>query len=79
MITIITITSPLRSLSKITRETNHQLTLQMPKKQVESSKKAAGNARKAAAAASKADAENSRKAAEEAQEWEKGAKSNAKK
>jgi hypothetical protein len=48
------------------------------KKLPENSKKAAGNAQKAAAAQAKADAENAKKAQAEAQEWSKGAKSNAK-
>lgn len=45
----------------------------------ENSRKAAGNARKAEAEAQKAAAENARSEAAEAEEWSKGAKSNAKK
>ncbi|KAI0152391.1 hypothetical protein F4776DRAFT_29410 [Hypoxylon sp. NC0597] len=49
------------------------------KKGGENSKKVAGQARKAEAAAKKAAAEDAKKAAVEDAEWEKGAKSNAKK
>lgn len=45
----------------------------------ENTKKAAGNAKKAEAAAQKAATENAKKAEAEAEEWGKGAKSNAKK
>ncbi|KAI1083487.1 DUF1014-domain-containing protein [Whalleya microplaca] len=51
----------------------------MGKKGGENSRKAAGQARKADAAASKKAAEDSKKAAAEDAEWQKGAKSNAKK
>ncbi|KAI8629526.1 DUF1014-domain-containing protein [Xylariaceae sp. FL1651] len=49
------------------------------KKGSDNSKKAAGQARKADAAAAKAAAEEAKKAAAEDQEWQKGAKGNAKK
>lgn len=49
------------------------------KKGQDNSKKAAGQSRKAEAAAQKAAAEEAKKAAAEAAEWDKGAKSNAKK
>ncbi|KAI1210888.1 uncharacterized protein F4807DRAFT_420746 [Annulohypoxylon truncatum] len=51
----------------------------MAKKGGENSKKAAGQARKAQTAADKAAAEDAKKAAAEEAEWEKGAKSNARK
>ncbi|KAI1776875.1 hypothetical protein F4818DRAFT_412115 [Hypoxylon cercidicola] len=49
------------------------------KKGADNSKKAAGQARKAQAAASKATAEDAKKAAVEDADWDRGAKSNAKK
>jgi hypothetical protein len=49
------------------------------KQKGDNSKKVAGNARKAEAAAQKQAAEDSRQEAAEADKWNKGAKSNAKK
>ncbi len=49
------------------------------KKTNESGKKASGQARKAEAAVQKAAAEQAKKNVEEEEEWQKGAKSNAKK
>lgn len=51
----------------------------MAGKKGENSKKAAGNAKKAEVAAQKAAADSARKEAAEAEQWQKGAKSNSKK
>ena len=51
----------------------------MAGKKGENSKKVAGNARKADAAAQKAVAEEAKKEDAEADKWQKGSKSNAKK
>jgi hypothetical protein len=51
----------------------------MAGKKVENTKKVAGNAKKAEAAAEKAAAENAKKAVVDDQDWDKGAKSSAKK
>ena len=54
-------------------------TVIMAGKKTENTKKAAGNAKKAEAAAAKAAVEQSKKDQAEAEDWGKGAKSNAKK
>jgi hypothetical protein len=59
--------------------TNHAIIMAGKKGGGESSKRAAGLARKAEASTQKAAAEDAKKAAVEDAEWQKGAKSNAKK